>query len=736
MLTTSRDVATGVVNLGNTCYMNAVLQALSHAPELCLAIDCEPHQTNCPIAIANKKRKAKQTKKQENGDTITDSKSGNGDDPVAKEAEVSTKDSNKEKSSSKSKKSKKPKKGSKSKTPQTSLQDIGKTLDSNEEFCVLCEIEKHIIRVHQTAENSASSPSNSPMDPTSNIPGSTNLGAVAPSAFVHGFITHVAPWFRLGVQEDSHEFLRLLIDAMQKSCLGARGDNIKLNEDSGNSKKQYTQENCTEEQSEGGMSTVSKKIQREDNSEYAFKLFRGTVESIVKCSACDSVSTKYDPIEDIGLDVTPQRNSNGGSSSPIPSSLADVSTALGRFIVNEKLDAGYKCEKCGKLGRGTKQSRLASIPPILTLHLKRFRYGSTMDSLGSTAGSAFSGSTSRRRNNSQSESGSDAGLFTGTSGSAKIEGHVKFQQIFDIQPYLTDELKKNTRNMFCRLFAVIVHAGKNSHSGHYIAYVRNVAKNEWWKMDDARVIRVGKEEVISAEAYMLFYRVVDHPIAKKLQEAEKQKKAKAAKDSAAAALAAAAREEEKFLLENSLEPSATEVTTGNETVSPKKDDTKDKMKEKSNQNNDNKNNNKWKRKRETPKYTSGKAWAKAKTSLSSSIISSTIDRAENLLSDQIEFKSQYIRVLTEEATSNNVGGKACPSFGVCTDDIQGDISNIRESITELIFKLATSQESVGIFNKKKKREEKKEIKRSDETKKNKSSSLLIVSEMDASESLL
>ena len=92
-------------------------------------------------------------------------------------------------------------------------------------------------------------------------------------------------------------------------------------------------------------------------------------------------------------------------------------------------------------------------------------------------------------------------------------------------------------------------------------------------------------------------------------------------------------------------------------------------------------------------------------------------------------------MLTEEATSNNVGGKACPSFGVCADDIQGDLNRIRESITELIFKLATSQENVGIFNKKKKREEKKEIKRNDETKKNKSS-LLIVSEMAASESLL
>jgi hypothetical protein len=82
---------------------------------------------------------------------------------------------------------------------------------------------------------------------------------------------------------------------------------------------------------------------------------------------------------------------------------------------------------------------------------------------------------------------------------------------------MTEELARKMKTAFCRLFAVIVHAGKNSHSGHYIAYVRSLKANEWWKMDDGRVTPVPEQEVIQAEAYMLFYRVVNHPVSQQLE---------------------------------------------------------------------------------------------------------------------------------------------------------------------------------------------------------------------------
>ncbi|KAL7579847.1 hypothetical protein ACA910_004859 [Epithemia clementina (nom. ined.)] len=450
----SRTVARPVANLGNTCYMNAVLQALAHAPELCLAMDCEAHRSSCPIASENKEK----------------SRRSNSPDGSATSNESETRRPTATRKSRRSGR----------KSPPEQREDSPNTI----KFCALCELEEHILSVHDYTYKDK---------------------PVAPSSFVNGFIEQVAPWFRLGVQEDSHEFLRLLIDAMQKSCERARSD-PNQNTPQGNDPDQVPS---------------IRKVEDDKDTEYPFSLFRGTVESTVTCGSCGAASSTLDPIEDIGLEVTAPTASSSGRSgtertsrniSPLPApTLYDVETAFQRYSRAEALDSGYKCEKCGKVGKATKQSRLASIPPILTLHLKRFRYGS-----GGLNGAGDVGSRRSRSELGQLLGGSE--FFGGKSGSAKIEGHIKFNILFDLQPFLTQELQDKHANMLCRLFAVIVHAGKNSHSGHYIAYVRNLAKNEWWKMDDGRVTNVTVSEVQNAEAYMLFYRVVQHPVATKLEQ--------------------------------------------------------------------------------------------------------------------------------------------------------------------------------------------------------------------------
>lgn len=530
----SVEVANGVVNLGNTCYMNAVIQSLAHAPDLCMAIDCEPHCASCPIYQRNQ-----------------------------------------------------------------SLKESSKPSE-NSEFCMLCELELLLIELHKQKHDS---------------------GPVSPSVFVDGFIKHIAPWFKLGVQEDSHEFLRLLIDAMQKSS----------------KKKEAETAIKTEEDDEA------------KQKEYSFRLFCGEVESTVTCSNCSSISSTIDPIEDIGLEVTNSSTSNyaastywrSGSSSPTPSSLTDIDTALKKFIATENLDSGYKCEECSKVGRSTKQSKLKSLPPILTLHIKRFRYGNDTKGLSHLP--------SRR--------GPSPGLDNvGSSGSAKIEGHVKFPQVFDIRPYVTDDLQEKSKSMLTRLFAVIVHSGKNSHSGHYISYVRNVAKNEWWKMDDGKVMLVSKDEVFNAEAYMLFYRVVDHPVSVDL----KAKSTKKAEEDAKKELEASKIKIKEEITEASIESFNSTSLSG-----PSSQDASTAVTSISNEASSGK-----KRKRDSPDFKSGEEWARKMTNKPKSMLQ-FIRAAQDYFCERIELDPEYLQMMKDEVEAGQQRTQN-PSFGI---SLKGDVSN-------------------------------------------------------------
>lgn len=665
-----RDVARPVANLGNTCYMNAVLQALAHAPELCMAMDVEPHYVHCPIFLENAQKR----------------RSSPSSSPEHHIVDIKISGTRKSKRSS----------GKKSPTAANSNdQDDFK-------FCALCEVEQHLVRVHS---NDRDRP-------------------VAPSVFVNGFINQVAPWFKLGQQEDSHEFLRILIDAMQRSCKQAR----------------TSPENPQDTPPEKTGDDDEEDTEASKDVEYPFQLFRGMVESNVTCGSCRSTSSTRDPIEDIGLDVTPVSTSS--SSSPTPGCLADVSAALQRFARAEALDSGYKCEKCGKVGRATKQSRLASIPPILTLHLKRFRYGETQTPAMSTGG--------QRRSNRSSEVSQlmNSDFFGGKSGSAKIEGHSKFEQILDLKPYLTEEMQAKHSKMFCRLFAVVVHAGKNSHSGHYVSYVRNISKNEWWKMDDARITLASVSEVMNAEAYMLFYRVVEHPFAVKLRQQERELQQEWAKDdhhhhhhrhqSHDMASTGPSTDVSPPLLDNpttvgggndlrmkvedvvlpqDLAPANPSQSKGISPSSTTMVDPKDSTTESSsimarqdipakmedlasvatssimssarpsnNSSNNNNNNNNNSRKRKAPEYTNGEDWARAKTTLPDTIMSKFRD-IENIISEYVQFKPEFFKFLADQASRRNAKVGHGPSSGICEDDVKDGTSRIKKALLEVLYEL-------------------------------------------------
>lgn len=136
----------------------------------------------------------------------------------------------------------------------------------------------------------------------------------------------IAGHMRRGRQEDSHEFLRYAIDALQKSCLA------------------------------GHSSKVDPKLAE---TTWVHKIFGGKLRSRVTCGECDYNSDTFDSILDLSVDIH---------------GVDTLRSALRKFTATDYLKGAdkYKCEKCKRHVVASKRFTIHDAPEALTIHLKRF----------------------------------------------------------------------------------------------------------------------------------------------------------------------------------------------------------------------------------------------------------------------------------------------------------------------------------------------------------------------------
>uniref|UniRef100_A0A8C4IZ79 Ubiquitin carboxyl-terminal hydrolase n=1 Tax=Dromaius novaehollandiae TaxID=8790 RepID=A0A8C4IZ79_DRONO len=227
-------------------------------------------------------------------------------------------------------------------------------------------------------------------------------------------------------------------------------------------------------------------------------IFDGTIISSVQCLTCDRVSVTLETFQDLSLPIPGKEDLAKLHSASHQTSLVKAGSCgeayapqgwiaffmeyFKRFVVScvpswfwgpvvnlqDCLAAFFARDelKGKRLRNGVKFCKVQKFPEILCIHLKRFRHEL---------------------------------MF-----STKIGTHVSFPlEGLDLQPFLAKD--SPAQIVTYDLLSVICHHGTAS-SGHYIAYCRNNLNNLWYEFDDQSVTEVSESTVQNAEAYVLFYR--------------------------------------------------------------------------------------------------------------------------------------------------------------------------------------------------------------------------------------
>uniref|UniRef100_A0A8C8IH23 Ubiquitin carboxyl-terminal hydrolase n=1 Tax=Oncorhynchus tshawytscha TaxID=74940 RepID=A0A8C8IH23_ONCTS len=254
-----------------------------------------------------------------------------------------------------------------------------------------------------------------------------------------------------------------------------------------------------------GMSSSHKKVSSFSSTKSQKKyrsvisdVFDGTIVSSVQCLTCDRVSVTLENFQDLSLPIPGKEDLAKLHSSSHQTSLVKAGSCgeayaaqgwvafvmeyikswwwgpvvtlqdcLAAFFTRDELKGeDLDCLCTSILRNGVKFCKVQSVPEILCIHLKRFRHEL---------------------------------MF-----STKIGTHVSFPlEGLELQPFLAKDSSAHTTSY--DLLSIICHHGTAS-SGHYIAYCRNDLNNLWYEFDDQSVTEVSESCVQNAEAYVLFYK--------------------------------------------------------------------------------------------------------------------------------------------------------------------------------------------------------------------------------------
>uniref|UniRef100_A0A3B4XCW2 Ubiquitin carboxyl-terminal hydrolase n=1 Tax=Seriola lalandi dorsalis TaxID=1841481 RepID=A0A3B4XCW2_SERLL len=206
------------------------------------------------------------------------------------------------------------------------------------------------------------------------------------------------------------------------------------------------------------------------------RIFVGELTNTIMCEECEHISTVKEAFIDISLPIIEERVS-----------CSNCSLNLACPCVSVVVCTDKKVEKIYTSAR--KQMLISSLPPVITLHLKRFH---------------------------------QAGMNL-----RKVNRHVDFPLILDLAPFCSASCKNLAagERVLYSLYGIVEHSG-SMRGGHYTAYVKvrapqrktehfvcllgareasSSSQGQWVYVSDTTVQTVPESRVLNSQAYLLFY---------------------------------------------------------------------------------------------------------------------------------------------------------------------------------------------------------------------------------------
>merc|ERR1711972_905842 len=222
------------------------------------------------------------------------------------------------------------------------------------------------------------------------------VGTIAPKKFIARLRKEKVE-FDNYMQQDAHEFLIFLINHINEIIVGEQPASVKT-------------------PGPGQTSLPDNK-----KPTWISDIFQGILTSETRCLNCETVTSKDEDFFDLSIDV--EQNTS-------------ITSCLKNFSNTETLcsDNKFKCDQCSTYQEAHKRMRVKSLPTILALHLKRFKY------------------------------------------MEQFNRHIKVSHrvVFPLEHRLfnTSDDAVNPDRMY-DLVAVVVHCGSGPNRGHYISIVKS-----------------------------------------------------------------------------------------------------------------------------------------------------------------------------------------------------------------------------------------------------------------------